>query len=156
MGGRATSGGGRRAPSLRLVNGRATTGVGLHTSSTESVRSPHQHLSQPHGNNINNSYYSTGNNVSSNNHPRLNKDDSIKISIENTNTCTDSLVTALDDETLLITDFLNDTGELKFIFTPQYLTTFNTFFFLNHYYFTVTVMLVIIIIFMLEEIQHQV
>ncbi|XP_057328509.1 potassium/sodium hyperpolarization-activated cyclic nucleotide-gated channel 3 isoform X6 [Microplitis mediator] len=110
VGGRATSGGGRRAPSLRLVNGRATTGVGLHTSSTESVRSPHQHLSQPHGNNINNSYYSTGNNVSSNNHPRLNKDDSIKISIENTNTCTDSLVTALDDETLLITDFLNDTG----------------------------------------------
>lgn len=37
---------------------------------------------------------------------RLAKDDSIKISIENTNTCTDSLVTALDDETLLITDFL--------------------------------------------------
>ncbi|XP_044583125.1 potassium/sodium hyperpolarization-activated cyclic nucleotide-gated channel 3 isoform X4 [Cotesia glomerata] len=109
VGGRAASGGGRRAPSLRLVNGRATTGVGLHTSSTESVRSPHQHLNQPHSNNINSSY-STGNNVSSSNHPRLNKDDSIKISIENTNTCTDSLVTALDDETLLITDFLNDTG----------------------------------------------
>ncbi|XP_034947568.1 potassium/sodium hyperpolarization-activated cyclic nucleotide-gated channel 3 isoform X1 [Chelonus insularis] len=107
VGGRAASGGGRRAPSLRLVNGRATTGVGLHTSSTESVRSPHHHLSQQHSNN-NNCY--GGNNVSSNNHPRLNKDDSIKISIENTNTCTDSLVTALDDETLLITDFLNDTG----------------------------------------------
>lgn len=107
-GGRAASGGGRRAPSLRLVNGRATTGVGLHTSSTESVRSPHQHLGQQHSNN-NNSCYVT-NNISSNNYPRLNKDDSIKISIENTNTCTDSLVTALDDETLLITDFLNDTG----------------------------------------------
>ncbi|KAL1502042.1 hypothetical protein ABEB36_007247 [Hypothenemus hampei] len=40
---------------------------------------------------------------------RLAKDDSIKISIENTNTCTDSLVTALDDETLLIADcFSND------------------------------------------------
>jgi len=31
-------------------------------------------------------------------------DDSIRISIENTNTCTDSLVTAFDDETLLISD----------------------------------------------------
>ncbi|XP_044009138.1 potassium/sodium hyperpolarization-activated cyclic nucleotide-gated channel 3 isoform X2 [Aphidius gifuensis] len=109
-GGRAASGGGgRRAPSLRLVNGRTTTGVGLHTSSTESVRSPHQHLSQQNNNNNNNYYYS-GNNVTTNNYPRLNKDDSIKISIENTNTCTDSLVTALDDETLLITDFLNDNG----------------------------------------------
>ncbi|KAK0158630.1 hypothetical protein PV328_009607 [Microctonus aethiopoides] len=107
-GGRPSSGGGRRAPSLRLVNGRATTGVSLHTSSTESVRSPHQHLSHHHSNN-NNSCYAP-NNISSNNHPRLNKDDSIKISIENTNTCTDSLVTAIDDETLLITDFLNDTG----------------------------------------------
>ncbi|XP_012256485.2 potassium/sodium hyperpolarization-activated cyclic nucleotide-gated channel 3 isoform X4 [Athalia rosae] len=98
-GGRVASGGGgggRRAPSLRLVNGRATGVGGLHTSSTESVRSHHHHLSQQNNHN--------------NNHPRLNKDDSIKISIENTNTCTDSLVTALDDETLLITDFLGDTG----------------------------------------------
>ncbi|XP_066152447.1 potassium/sodium hyperpolarization-activated cyclic nucleotide-gated channel 2 isoform X2 [Euwallacea fornicatus] len=39
---------------------------------------------------------------------RLAKDDSIKISIENTNTCTDSLVTALDDETLLIADCLSN------------------------------------------------
>ncbi|XP_039314496.1 potassium/sodium hyperpolarization-activated cyclic nucleotide-gated channel 3 isoform X4 [Solenopsis invicta] len=99
-------GGGRRAPSLRLVNGRATTGVSLHTSSTESVRSPHHQLGQQIGNN--NCHAS--NNPAANNHPRLNKDDSIKISIENTNTCTDSLVTALDDETLLITDFLGDTG----------------------------------------------
>nr|XP_012231135.1 PREDICTED: potassium/sodium hyperpolarization-activated cyclic nucleotide-gated channel 3 isoform X1 [Linepithema humile] len=96
-------GGGRRAPSLRLVNGRATTGVSLHTSSTESVRSPH-HQQQVGNNNCH-----AGSNPT-NNHPRLNKDDSIKISIENTNTCTDSLVTALDDETLLITDFLGDTG----------------------------------------------
>ncbi|KAL0111231.1 hypothetical protein PUN28_012846 [Cardiocondyla obscurior] len=99
-------GGGRRAPSLRLVNGRATTGVSLHTSSTESVRSPHHQLGQQVGNNN----CHAGNNPAANNHPRLNKDDSIKISIENTNTCTDSLVTALDDETLLITDFLGDTG----------------------------------------------
>lgn len=100
-------GGGRRAPSLRLVNGRATTGVSLHTSSTESVRSPHHQLGQQAGNNN----CQAGNNPAANNHPRLNKDDSIKISIENTNTCTDSLVTALDDETLLITDFLGDTGK---------------------------------------------
>ncbi|XP_029666132.1 potassium/sodium hyperpolarization-activated cyclic nucleotide-gated channel 3 isoform X6 [Formica exsecta] len=103
-GGGGGGGGGRRAPSLRLVNGRATTGVSLHTSSTESVRSPH-HQQQAGNNNC-----QAGNNPAANNHPRLNKDDSIKISIENTNTCTDSLVTALDDETLLITDFLGDTG----------------------------------------------
>ncbi|XP_071625744.1 hyperpolarization-activated ion channel isoform X4 [Temnothorax longispinosus] len=105
-GGGGGGGGGRRAPSLRLVNGRATTGVSLHTSSTESVRSPHHQLGQQIGNNN----CHAGNNPAANNHPRLNKDDSIKISIENTNTCTDSLVTALDDETLLITDFLGDTG----------------------------------------------
>ncbi|XP_031786779.1 potassium/sodium hyperpolarization-activated cyclic nucleotide-gated channel 3 isoform X10 [Nasonia vitripennis] len=113
--------GGRRAPSLRLVNGRTTTGVGLHTSSTESIRSPHHHLGAQHStanNSVSNGahiYHHVGINPPSvnhnnNNHPRLNKDDSIKISIENTNTCTDSLVTALDDETLLITDFLGDTG----------------------------------------------
>jgi len=101
-------GGGRRAPSLRLVNGRATTGVSLHTSSTESVRSPHHQLGQQQ---VGNNNCHAGNNPAANNHPRLNKDDSIKISIENTNTCTDSLVTALDDETLLITDFLGDTGK---------------------------------------------
>lgn len=123
-GGGGGGGGGRRAPSLRLVNGRATTGVSLHTSSTESVRSPHHHLGQQqggnnnnnnnnnnHNNNNNNNNCHAGNNPAANNHPRLNKDDSIKISIENTNTCTDSLVTALDDETLLITDFAADTGE---------------------------------------------
>lgn len=106
-------GGGRRAPSLRLVNGRATTGVSLHTSSTESVRSPHHLLGQQQsaGNNCH-----AGNNPAANNHPRLNKDDSIKISIENTNTCTDSLVTALDDETLLITDFLGDTGNVSLVY----------------------------------------
>ncbi|XP_078036945.1 hyperpolarization activated cyclic nucleotide gated potassium channel Ih [Augochlora pura] len=128
-GGGGGGGGGRRAPSLRLVNGRATTGVSLHTSSTESVRSPHHHLGQQQqqlqqqqqqsGNNNNNNNNNNhnnnnnchaGNNPAANNHPRLNKDDSIKISIENTNTCTDSLVTALDDETLLITDFPGDTG----------------------------------------------
>ncbi|XP_076762057.1 hyperpolarization activated cyclic nucleotide gated potassium channel Ih isoform X6 [Xylocopa sonorina] len=123
-GGGGGGGGGRRAPSLRLVNGRATTGVSLHTSSTESVRSPHHHLGQQqggnnnnnnnnnnnHNNNNNNNNCHAGNNPAANNHPRLNKDDSIKISIENTNTCTDSLVTALDDETLLITDFVADQG----------------------------------------------
>jgi len=107
-GGGGGGGGGRRAPSLRLVNGRATTGVSLHTSSTESVRSPHHQLGQQQTGNNN---CHAGNNPAANNHPRLNKDDSIKISIENTNTCTDSLVTALDDETLLITDFLGDTGK---------------------------------------------
>ncbi|XP_060829394.1 potassium/sodium hyperpolarization-activated cyclic nucleotide-gated channel 3 isoform X6 [Bombus pascuorum] len=122
-GGGGGGGGGRRAPSLRLPNGRATTGVSLHTSSTESVRSPHHHLGQQQGgnnnnnnnnhnnnNNNNNNNCHAGNNPAANNHPRLNKDDSIKISIENTNTCTDSLVTALDDETLLITDFVADQG----------------------------------------------
>nr|XP_015837533.1 PREDICTED: uncharacterized protein LOC659555 isoform X15 [Tribolium castaneum] len=44
---------------------------------------------------------------------RLAKDDSIKISIENTNTCTDSLVTALDDETLLIADYLSNDMNYK-------------------------------------------
>jgi hypothetical protein len=72
------------------------------------VRSPHHQLGQQQAGN-NNCHASS--NPATNNHPRLNKDDSIKISIENTNTCTDSLVTALDDETLLITDFLGDTGE---------------------------------------------
>ncbi|XP_024085740.1 uncharacterized protein LOC112128158 [Cimex lectularius] len=33
--------------------------------------------------------------------------DEIKISLENTNTCTDSLVTALDDEALLLTDLFS-------------------------------------------------
>ena len=108
-------GGGRRAPSLRLVNGRATTGVGLTTSSTESVRSPHHHLGHPNNNNNNNFHNST------NKLPRLNKDDSIKISIENTNTCTDSLVTALDDETLLITDFLCDTSKFHLYFLPSFM-----------------------------------
>lgn len=127
-GGGGGGGGGRRAPSLRLVNGRATTGVSLHTSSTESVRSPHHHLGQQQGgnnnnnnnnhnnNNNNNNNCHAGNNPAANNHPRLNKDDSIKISIENTNTCTDSLVTALDDETLLITDFVADQGKSFLLF----------------------------------------
>lgn len=71
------SGGARRVPSLRLANGRVAA-----AQSEEEIRSPPP---PPR---------------------RLAKDDSIKISIENTNTCTDSLVTALDDETLLIADFL--------------------------------------------------
>ncbi|XP_054278372.1 potassium/sodium hyperpolarization-activated cyclic nucleotide-gated channel 2 isoform X2 [Macrosteles quadrilineatus] len=66
---REREGAGRRAPSLKLANGR------LAAQSVEEIRSP-----------------------------RLAHDDSIKISIENTNTCTDSLVTALDDETLLLTE----------------------------------------------------
>lgn len=76
----------RRVPSLRLANGRL--GVGA-AQSEEEIRSPPppQH--------------------------RLAKDDSIKISIENTNTCTDSLVTALDDETLLIADFLSNDMNYK-------------------------------------------
>lgn len=105
------------------MNGRTTTGVGLHTSSTESIRSPHHHLGSHHSSNSNggHNYHHVGINPSANhnnnnNHPRLNKDDSIKISIENTNTCTDSLVTALDDETLLITDFLGDTGLYIYFF----------------------------------------
>ncbi|XP_059490523.1 potassium/sodium hyperpolarization-activated cyclic nucleotide-gated channel 3 isoform X7 [Neocloeon triangulifer] len=81
-GGRRVS---QRVPSLKLANGRVSgssggiaargSSVGGCTQSQEEIRSP-----------------------------RLAKDDSIKISIENTNTCTDSLVTALDDETFLLTD----------------------------------------------------
>ena len=37
---------------------------------------------------------------------RLARDDSVKVSIENTNTCSDSLVTAFDDDTLLINDLI--------------------------------------------------
>lgn len=70
-------------PSLRLANGR----VGA-AQSEEEIRSPLQHH-------------------------RLAKDDSIKISIENTNTCTDSLVTALDDETLLLADCLSNDMNYK-------------------------------------------
>lgn len=77
---RRSCGGGRRAPSLRLANGRVAA-----AQSEEEIRSP-----PPYS------------------HCRLAKDDSIKISIENTNTCTDSLVTALDDETLLIADYLSN------------------------------------------------
>nr|CAI5866870.1 unnamed protein product [Callosobruchus analis] len=78
-------GGGRRAPSLRLANGRVAA-----AQSEEEIRSPPPlHCS------------------------RLAKDDSIKISIENTNTCTDSLVTALDDETLLIADYLSNDMNYK-------------------------------------------
>ncbi|XP_050295881.1 potassium/sodium hyperpolarization-activated cyclic nucleotide-gated channel 2 isoform X3 [Anthonomus grandis grandis] len=72
----------RRAPSLRLANGRVAT-----ARSEEEIRSPPPR--------------------------RLAKDDSIKISIENTNTCTDSLVTALDDETLLIADCLSNDMNYK-------------------------------------------
>ncbi|XP_018330173.1 uncharacterized protein LOC108740369 isoform X2 [Agrilus planipennis] len=72
----------RRAPSLRLANGRVAA-----AQSEEEIRSPPPR--------------------------RLAKDDSIKISIENTNTCTDSLVTALDDETLLIQDFLSNDMNYK-------------------------------------------
>lgn len=83
QGGERRCGGGgsvaRRVPSLRLANGRVAA-----AQSEEEIRSPPP---QPR---------------------RLAKDDSIKISIENTNTCTDSLVTALDDETLLIADFLSN------------------------------------------------
>ncbi|XP_025834882.1 uncharacterized protein LOC108740369 isoform X4 [Agrilus planipennis] len=81
----------RRAPSLRLANGRVAA-----AQSEEEIRSPPPR--------------------------RLAKDDSIKISIENTNTCTDSLVTALDDETLLIqkaaVDFNNEVEFLRRIFYP--------------------------------------
>uniref|UniRef100_A0A6P7FT27 Uncharacterized protein LOC114330747 n=1 Tax=Diabrotica virgifera virgifera TaxID=50390 RepID=A0A6P7FT27_DIAVI len=75
---------GRRAPSLRLANGR----VAAASQSEEEIRTPPPHC-------------------------RLAKDDSIKISIENTNTCTDSLVTAIDDETLLITDYLSNDMNYK-------------------------------------------
>ncbi|XP_044735484.1 potassium/sodium hyperpolarization-activated cyclic nucleotide-gated channel 2 isoform X2 [Chrysoperla carnea] len=82
-GGGGGRGGTRRVPSLRLANGRAA-GVTA-AQSEEEIRTT----------------------------PRLAKDDSIKISIENTNTCTDSLVTALDDETLLIADFLSNDMNYK-------------------------------------------
>lgn len=104
------SGGGRRSrrvPSLRLANGRL--GVSAAQSSEDIHRSPPQSATIPHntGSCHRDHYYTSA-------HPRLCKDDSIKISIENTNTCTDSLVTALDDETLLIADFLsNDTMNYK-------------------------------------------
>ncbi|PSN49201.1 hypothetical protein C0J52_10920 [Blattella germanica] len=74
--------GSRRLPSLKLANGRL--GVGA-AQSEEEIRSPPP---PPRG--------------------QLAKDDSIKISIENTNTCTDSLVTAIDDEALLIADYLSN------------------------------------------------
>ncbi|KAJ8925814.1 hypothetical protein NQ315_009664 [Exocentrus adspersus] len=74
--------GSRRAPSLRLANGRVAA-----AQSEEEIRSPPPR--------------------------RLAKDDSIKISIENTNTCTDSLVTALDDETLLIADYFSNDMNYK-------------------------------------------
>ncbi|CAG9813152.1 unnamed protein product [Phaedon cochleariae] len=84
-GGGGAGGGGnaRRAPSLRLANGRVAA-----AQSEEEIRSPPPHC-------------------------RLAKDDSIKISIENTNTCTDSLVTAIDDETLLIADYLSNDMNYK-------------------------------------------
>ncbi|KAG5881906.1 hypothetical protein JTB14_004799 [Gonioctena quinquepunctata] len=86
-GGGGVGGGGgagsRRAPSLRLANGRVAA-----AQSEEEIRSPPPYC-------------------------RLAKDDSIKISIENTNTCTDSLVTAIDDETLLITDYLSNDMNYK-------------------------------------------
>lgn len=98
----------RRVPSLRLANGRL--GVSAAQSSEDIHRSPPQSATiPPHntGSYHRDHYYTSA-------HPRLAKDDSIKISIENTNTCTDSLVTALDDETLLIADFLsNDTMNYK-------------------------------------------
>ncbi|XP_039277537.1 potassium/sodium hyperpolarization-activated cyclic nucleotide-gated channel 2 isoform X3 [Nilaparvata lugens] len=78
VGGGGGGGGSRRAPSLKLAcNGRLSASA----QSVEEIRSPRL--------NNNSSIHS-------------NNDDSIKISIENTNTCTDSLVTALDDETLLL------------------------------------------------------
>jgi len=70
----------RRVPSLKVANGRLRVGA---AQSEEEIRSPPPQ-------------------------PRLAKDDSIKISIENTNTCTDSLVTAIDDEALLIADYLSN------------------------------------------------
>lgn len=77
----------RRVPSLKLANGRLEVGVGA-AQSVEEIRSPPPQ-------------------------PRLAKDDSIKISIENTNTCTDSLVTAFDDETLLIADYIPNEMNFK-------------------------------------------
>ncbi|KAK6643162.1 hypothetical protein RUM43_004665 [Polyplax serrata] len=77
----------RRVPSLKLANGRLEFGVGA-AQSVEEIRSPPPQ-------------------------PRLVKDDSIKISIENTNTCTDSLVTAFDDETLLISDYIPNEMNFK-------------------------------------------
>lgn len=40
--------------------------------------------------------------------------DSVKISLENTNTCTDSLVTAIDDEAFLLGDFLPHDNDASF------------------------------------------
>ncbi|KAK7580065.1 hypothetical protein V9T40_000694 [Parthenolecanium corni] len=40
--------------------------------------------------------------------------DSVKISLENTNTCTDSLVTAIDDEAFLLSDFLPHDNDASF------------------------------------------
>lgn len=41
----------------------------------------------------------------------LNHDNDLRVSIDNT--CTDSLVTALDDEALLINDYMNDMSKSK-------------------------------------------
>jgi hypothetical protein len=76
----------QRAPSLKLANGRvsgSSGGIGARGSSVGGCTQSQEEIRSPRS---------------------LAKDDSIKISIENTNTCTDSLVTALDEETLLLTD----------------------------------------------------
>ncbi|XP_076260338.1 hyperpolarization activated cyclic nucleotide gated potassium channel Ih isoform X3 [Rhynchophorus ferrugineus] len=79
-------GGDRRSASRRVPSLRLANGRVAAAQSEEEIRSPPPR--------------------------RLAKDDSIKISIENTNTCTDSLVTALDDETLLIADCLS--GDMNY------------------------------------------
>lgn len=80
--------------SLRLANGR--------------VASPIQFSLPPRGAAQSHEEISIQSHPAS--HQPSHKDENIKISIENTNTCTDSLVTALDDETLLISDSLLGDG----------------------------------------------
>lgn len=86
-GGGGVGGGGERRGARRVPSLRLANGRVAAAQSEEEIRSPPPR--------------------------RLAKDDSIKISIENTNTCTDSLVTALDDETLLIADFLSNDMNYK-------------------------------------------
>lgn len=85
-----SSGGGpgrraQRLPSLRLANGRVAVSTGLLTGSDEEVRSPRSAAAAAAA-------------------AALRED--IKISLDTT-TCTDSLITAVEDETAFVNDFIS-------------------------------------------------
>lgn len=104
-GGRRSTGPTGRAPSLRLANGRLGRSTGSGSAGSGSGL-PAGLLAGGLGRGAAQSVEElwTAAPAGPAPTPRLHKEDSIKISIENTNTCTDSLVTAFDDEALLIDD----------------------------------------------------